>query len=507
MALPDLDTSVGHSFGLPSSTASMITAIQEVSGLKMEQDVIELKQNTPDGKFMIKKLPGPAEGRRGHADPGPDRRQQLRGVGRARRSSARWASARKGGAIIVFDYEGNPIKRYNLTNAWPKSLEIGSLKAGDTSVLTEKLTITYEEHGRSRAADAPHASAPSSATGRRRRRPTCLRTTFEFELPRGYVDSARHRPPRRARCAWRRPATSSCRSPTTASGRTRPTSRSCCWPASSSGIGTVDRRPPGRHREPLRLRPGLPAGPLPPGQPGGPRPCRRRVPGVRQGVHGRPDRWSPGGIVTYGEAGALPRARLRRRALPLVARRDPRPRARHPGALHPRRRGARPRPLRDRHVAVPAIDRERTPYAAAGVPRRTRRVARAGRRSPTVQTRRSRRSIRSSSTNWRRGAIRRSSPRSDTTSSPARPSGTVGGLRGPGASGRSPRRRGCPSRGSTLRRCRRRCRRSRPAARRRRSRRRRRSTRRRATAVVARARRAGGPSRRPADARSSRAAR
>ena len=53
--------------------------------------------------------------------------------------------ARKGGAIIVFDFEGNPIKRYVLTGAWAKSLEIGSLKAGDTSVLTEKLVITYED--------------------------------------------------------------------------------------------------------------------------------------------------------------------------------------------------------------------------------------------------------------------------------------------------------------------------------------------------------------------------
>jgi phage tail-like protein len=53
-------------------------------------------------------------------------------------------TGRKGGAIIVFDYEGNPIKRYKLTNAWAKSLEIGSLKAGDTSVLTEKLVITCE---------------------------------------------------------------------------------------------------------------------------------------------------------------------------------------------------------------------------------------------------------------------------------------------------------------------------------------------------------------------------
>ena len=54
------------------------------------------------------------------------------------------ADVRKGGAIIVYDYEGSPLKRYNLTNAWPKSLEVNSLKAGDTAVLTEKLVLTYE---------------------------------------------------------------------------------------------------------------------------------------------------------------------------------------------------------------------------------------------------------------------------------------------------------------------------------------------------------------------------
>ena len=53
--------------------------------------------------------------------------------------------ARKGGAVIVYDYEGSAIKHYKLTNAWPKSLELGTLKAGDTSVVTEKLVLTYEE--------------------------------------------------------------------------------------------------------------------------------------------------------------------------------------------------------------------------------------------------------------------------------------------------------------------------------------------------------------------------
>jgi phage tail-like protein len=129
MALPDLDTSVGHSFGLEIDGV-VIKQITEVSGLKLEQDVIELKQNSDDGKYTL-----------------------TRGL-TSDTSFEKWIkdsrfgkmpNARKGGAIIVFDYEGSPIKRYKMTNAWPKSLEIGTLKAGDTSVLTEKLVITYEE--------------------------------------------------------------------------------------------------------------------------------------------------------------------------------------------------------------------------------------------------------------------------------------------------------------------------------------------------------------------------
>ena len=142
MALPDLDSSVGHSFGLEVD-GIQITAITEVSGLKKEQDVVELKQNGPDGKYVIKKLPG--RWKAGEVT-------LTRGL-TGDQSFEKWVKdsqfgkmtdARKGGAIIVFDYEGTPIKRYKLTNAWPKSLEIGSLKAGDTSVLTEKLVLTYE---------------------------------------------------------------------------------------------------------------------------------------------------------------------------------------------------------------------------------------------------------------------------------------------------------------------------------------------------------------------------
>ncbi len=143
MALGDYDTLVGHSFGLEFDGV-VISAITEISGLKIEQDVIELKENTPDGQYVIKKLPGRKKAgevtlTRGLTDD--------RGFEEWIEQSCfgQMSDARRGGAIIVFDTEGNEMKRFDFVNGWPKSLEIGSLKAGDTNVLTEKLVVVYED--------------------------------------------------------------------------------------------------------------------------------------------------------------------------------------------------------------------------------------------------------------------------------------------------------------------------------------------------------------------------
>jgi phage tail-like protein len=142
MPLPKGDKGVGHSFGLEFDGIT-IKAINEVTGLKIEQDVVELKENGPDGKYQIRKLPGRPKA--------PDI-TLTRGLSEDQ-SFEKWVKdshfgkmtdVRKGGAIIVFDFEGKPVKRYKLTNAWPKSLEISNLKAGDTSYLSEKLVLTCE---------------------------------------------------------------------------------------------------------------------------------------------------------------------------------------------------------------------------------------------------------------------------------------------------------------------------------------------------------------------------
>lgn len=144
MALPENDSSVGHSFGLEFD-GIQINHITECTGLKMEQDVIEYKSNTAaDGKYLIKKLPGRWKaGECTLTRPLTDNNSFEKWVKDSQLGKMK--DARKGGAIIVYDYEGNALKRYKITNAWPKSLELGSLKAGDTSVLTEKLVLTYEQ--------------------------------------------------------------------------------------------------------------------------------------------------------------------------------------------------------------------------------------------------------------------------------------------------------------------------------------------------------------------------
>ena len=141
MAPPDIESSVGHSFSLEIDGVQ-IAGIAEVSGLALEQDVIENRETAADGTLIVRKLPGrPKAGevtliRRLTAD------QSFENWVRTLRAAR--ATARKTGSINVFNVDGARLRRYRLVNAWPRSLEIGALKAGDTSVLSEKLTLICE---------------------------------------------------------------------------------------------------------------------------------------------------------------------------------------------------------------------------------------------------------------------------------------------------------------------------------------------------------------------------
>jgi hypothetical protein len=124
----------GRTFALDMGDGTVIDQIIEVSGLRSDQDVIELKQNTPDGKIVIKRLanrPGPGEIAlvRGQPnDGGFARLMGGAGGGKPRPFS---------GALHVLDVSGTVVERYRLTDALPQRLEI------DAARLTETLVIHY----------------------------------------------------------------------------------------------------------------------------------------------------------------------------------------------------------------------------------------------------------------------------------------------------------------------------------------------------------------------------
>lgn len=139
---PEFDTGVGWSFGLEIDGIE-IKEIQEIDGLKLESDEIELKHNTIDGKYINKRLPGRKKSgeltfTRGVTG---DKNWEtwIKNV-----FEGKMADARKNGVIKIYNYEGIPVREYKFHNGWPKVIEFGSLKAGDTSVLTEKLTMVHE---------------------------------------------------------------------------------------------------------------------------------------------------------------------------------------------------------------------------------------------------------------------------------------------------------------------------------------------------------------------------
>jgi phage tail-like protein len=142
MPLPLNDSAVGHFFGLEVDGV-MVKNIMEVSNRTFEQDVVELKQNTPDGKYSITKQPGRYKAGNFTVTVPYDAKGVLSKWHQASKDG-KMAEARKGGAIIVFDYTGEPVSRIKFTNGWCSKLELGPFKAGDTSPMTEKATVEYE---------------------------------------------------------------------------------------------------------------------------------------------------------------------------------------------------------------------------------------------------------------------------------------------------------------------------------------------------------------------------
>ena len=143
--LPGLPTDAlaGYHFSIEIDGVT-IAQFQEVSGIGSEIDVIDLKQNMKDGKYLIHKLPG-------------NRKPPTITLKRAKNVSMdlyNWhkdmldgkvMKARKNASIVLYDYEMGEVARWNMINAWVSKVGTSNLSAKANEVATEEVSIVMED--------------------------------------------------------------------------------------------------------------------------------------------------------------------------------------------------------------------------------------------------------------------------------------------------------------------------------------------------------------------------
>ncbi|MFE1308812.1 MULTISPECIES: phage tail protein [unclassified Streptomyces] len=133
-----------HVFGVQLG-GYMVESIQEISGFTVEEDVVEVKQVTSEGKQIIRKQPGARQAGEITITRGLDQSSEFTKWIKETLNNGAVNSARQNLTIEIKDTEGNTVRRIQLMQGWASKWEGPSLKAGESSAATESVTIVFEE--------------------------------------------------------------------------------------------------------------------------------------------------------------------------------------------------------------------------------------------------------------------------------------------------------------------------------------------------------------------------
>ncbi|MET9442414.1 phage tail protein [Streptomyces sp. NPDC006610] len=133
-----------HVFGVQLG-GYLVESIQEISGFTVEEDVVEVKQVTSDGKQIIRKQPGARQAGEITITRGLDQSSEFTNWIKETLNNGAVNSARQNLTIEIKDSEGATVRRIQLLQGWASKWEGPSLKAGESSPATETVTIVFEE--------------------------------------------------------------------------------------------------------------------------------------------------------------------------------------------------------------------------------------------------------------------------------------------------------------------------------------------------------------------------
>ncbi|ARF55124.1 phage tail protein [Streptomyces gilvosporeus] len=122
-----------------------VETVQDVSGLTLGQDVVEVRQVSSTGELIVRKQPGARNAGEITITRGMDKSTAFTEWIKTTLDNADLDSARQNITIALKDAQKRTVRRIHLTNAWASSWEGPSLGTESTGPATEKVTITYDD--------------------------------------------------------------------------------------------------------------------------------------------------------------------------------------------------------------------------------------------------------------------------------------------------------------------------------------------------------------------------
>jgi len=157
MSFPELATILKHDPLVASNffleiDGAKVSTLSEVSGLDLEVEVVEMKQTSEAGQYVIaktlgqNKVPGDITVKRIapldiDSDPIWKWFNDMRGKGMSIKDRT---ASRKNGSIVVFDTSNVEVARWNFYNAWPMKISSDSFSATSSEAVSETITFAIE---------------------------------------------------------------------------------------------------------------------------------------------------------------------------------------------------------------------------------------------------------------------------------------------------------------------------------------------------------------------------
>src|SRR5712692_2843029 len=121
-------------------TGKMVGAFREVTNLGSENAVVEDKSRGPDGKYIIKKIPGTLKWNDITLKQGLTDNMDM-WKWRKLVEEGKVNDARANGSIIMYDTAGKSIARWNLVNCWPSKLLGLFSQAAAYEIAVQEMTL------------------------------------------------------------------------------------------------------------------------------------------------------------------------------------------------------------------------------------------------------------------------------------------------------------------------------------------------------------------------------